>query len=389
MFLDFYDKDEYINTMRKTYKYRLYPTAKQKKALQGSLDACRWVYNKTLETRKQAWEERKESLSRYDTSNLLTKWKQDNQLLNNAYSQCLQDVTMRVDLAFRSFFRRVKAGEKPGYPRFRGFDRYDSFTFPQSGFNLLEDKLKISKIGSVRIVKHRDIEGTIKTLTVRRTNDKWYACFSCEVKSKPLPVTDRVVGIDVGLTSFATFSTGEKIDNPRFFKADEKKLAKAQRRLSKADKGTSDRKKQRKKVSHIHEKIANKRNDFAHKLSRKIVNKYQVISLEKLNVKDMMSNQTKIFGHKLNKSISDVAWSQFANFTAYKAECAGRQVVFVNPRHTSKMCSRCGQLVEKTLADRVHSCSCGLVLDRDENAAINILSAGLSTLGLAPGSPRL
>lgn len=375
--------------MRKTYKYRLHPTAKQKKALRLSLDACRWVYNKTLETRKQAWEERKESLSRYDTSNLLTEWKKENPTLSNAYSQCLQDVTMRVDLAFRAFFKRVKAGETPGYPRFRGFDRYDSFTFPQSGFNLLEDKLKISKIGAVKIVKHRDIEGIIKTLTIRRTNDKWYACFSCEINPEPLPVTDKVVGIDVGLASFATFSTGEKIDNPRFFKTDEKKLAKAQRRLSKADKGTPDRKKQRKKVSRIHEKITNKRTDFAHKLSREIVNKYQVIALEKLNVKDMMSNQTKVFGHKLNKNISDVAWNQFMQFTIYKAECAGRQVIFVNPRNTSKMCSRCGQLVEKTLADRVHSCSCGLVLDRDENAAINILSAGLSTLGLAPGSPRL
>ena len=375
--------------MRKTYKYRLHPTAKQKKALRLSLDACRWVYNKTLETRKQAWEERKESLSRYDTSNLLTEWKKENPTLSNAYSQCLQDVTMRVDLAFRAFFKRVKAGETPGYPRFRGFDRYDSFTFPQSGFNLLEDKLKISKIGAVKIVKHRDIEGIIKTLTIRRTNDKWYACFSCEINPEPLPVTDKVVGIDVGLASFATFSTGEKIDNPRFFKTDEKKLAKAQRRLSKADKGTPDRKKQRKKVSRIHEKITNKRTDFAHKLSREIVNKYQVIALEKLNVKDMMSNQTKVFGHKLNKNISDVAWNQFMQFTIYKAEYAGRQVIFVNPRNTSKMCSRCGQLVEKTLADRVHSCSCGLVLDRDENAAINILSAGLSTLGLAPGSPRL
>lgn len=375
--------------MRKTYRYRLHPTAKQKKALQLSLDACRWAYNKTLETRKQAWEERKESLFRYDTSNLLTEWKKENLALNNAHSQCLQNVTMRVDLAFRAFFRRIKAGETPGYPRFRGFDRYDSFTFPQSGFNLLEDKLKISKIGAVKIVKHRDIEGTIKTLTIRRTNDKWYACFSCEVKPKLLPVTDKVVGIDVGLASFATFSTGEKIDNPRFFKTDEKKLAKAQRRLSKADKGTPDRKKQRKKVSCIHEKIANKRIDFAHKLSRKIVNKYQVIALEKLNVKDMMSNQTKIFGHKLNKSFGDVAWSQFMQFTTYKAAEAGRQVVFVNPRNTSKMCSRCGQLVEKTLADRVHTCSCGLVLDRDENAAINILSSGLRGLGLAPGSPRL
>jgi putative transposase len=375
--------------LKKTFKYRLYPTAKQTKALQLSLDACRWVYNKTLETRKQAWEERQESISRYDTSNLLTEWKKDNPSLANAYSQCLQNVTMRVDLAFRSFFRRVKAGEKPGYPRFRSFDRYDSFTFPQSGFSLVEDRLKISKVGAIRIKRHRNIEGDIKTLTIRSTNDKWYACFSCEVETKSLPISDKVVGIDVGLASFATFSNGEKIGNPRFFKADQKKLAKAQRRQSKAKKGTPDRRKQRKKVSRIYERISNRRTDFAHKLSRKIVNKYQIIAFEKLNIKDMMSNQTKVFGHKLNKSIGDVAWNQFMQFTTYKAAYADRQVVFVNPRNTSKMCSRCGRLVEKTLADRVLRWLCGLVLDRDENAAINILSAGLSTLGLAPGSRRL
>ena len=145
----------------------------------------------------------------------------------------------------------------------------------------------------------------------------------------------------------------------------------------------------RTKVSRIYEKITNRRNDFAHKLSHRLVKENQVIAFEKLNIKDMMDNHTNIFGHKLNKNISDVAWNQFTNYTTYKAECAGRQVVFVNPRNTSKMCSRCGQLVEKTLANRVHRCSCGLVLDRDENAAINILSLGLKTLGLAPGSRLL
>lgn len=375
--------------MRKTFKYRLFPTVKQKKSLQLSLDACRWAYNKTLEIRKQAWEERKESLSRYDTSNLLTQWKQDNQFLDNAYSQCLQNVTMRIDLAFRAFFRRVKEGEKPGYPRFRGFDRYDSFTFPQSGFRLSEDRLKIAKVGSVKITQHREFEGSIKTLTIKRINDKWFAAFSCEFKPQPLPLVDAVVGIDIGLQSFAVLSTGEKIANPRFFKMDEKALVKIQRKLSKQEKGTRKRKRVKRILCRVYERISNKRQDFAHKLSRRIVNENQVIAFEKLDIKDMMNNHTKIFGHKLNKSIGDVAWNQFMNFTAYKAAEAGRQVVFVNPRNTSKMCSRCGQLVEKTLADRIHHCSCGLVLDRDENAAINILSLGLKTLGLAPGSRLL
>ena len=376
--------------MRKTFLYRLHPTHGQKTKLEAFLNACRWTYNKTLETRKEAWEKRQESVSLYDANHFLPQWKEDNPDLTNAFSQCLQNAQLRVDLAFKAFFRRVKAGEALGYPRFKGKDRYDSFTFPQSGFKLVDSKLSLSKVGSVRIRKHREIEGSVKTLTVRRTpTGKWWAAFSCEVEPEPLPRIKAVVGIDVGLASFATLSTGEKIANPRFFNTDAVKLAKAQRRLCKVDKGTPDKIKWRTKVSRIYEKTTNRRNDFAHKLSHRLVKENQVIAFEKLNIKDMMGNHTNIFGHKLNKSISDVAWNQFTNYTTYKAECAGRQVVFVNPRNTSKMCSRCGQLVEKTLANRVHRCSCGLVLDRDENAAINILSLGLKTLGLAPGSRLL
>jgi len=364
---------------KRTFKYRLYPTKAQQTAMQKSLDACRWVYNRTLEVRKTAWEERKESIGRYDTIKMIPQWKQDNSNLTDAYSQSLQEVCTRVDLAFQAFFRRVKSGETPGYPRFKGADRYDSFTYPQSGFRLLEKQLELSKIGLVKIRKHRNIEGEIKILTIRRTaTGKWYACFSCEVEPKPLPKIEAVVGIDVGLESFATFSTGEKIENPRFFKKSETRLAKAQRKLSKQKKGSPERKKAKKVVAHTHEKIVNQRRDFAHKASRAIVNSYQVIALEKLDIKQMRENGFK----GIRKSIGDVAWNQFVQFTRYKAEEAGREFVQVNPRNTTKMCSRCGQLVEKKLFTRVHICPhCGLSLDRDENAAINILARGLSRLG--------
>ena len=366
--------------MRKTYKYRLFPTGKQKKALQSFLDACRWVYNKTLEARKKAWEERRESLSLYDTSKLIPQWKEENPNLSNAFSQCLQNAQQRVDLALKAFFRRVKTGEKPGFPRFRGFDRYDSFTFPQFGFEITGNGLKISKIGTVKIKLHRKLLGEIKICTIQKNSTgKWYACFSCEIKPKPLRKVKKVVGIDMGLESFATLSTGEKIGNPRFFKTDENKLAKVQRRLSKAEKDSPDRKKQRKKVGNLHEKIGNRRKDFAHQLSRKIVNEYQVIAFEKLNIKEMRKNGFK----GIRKSIGDVAWNQFMQFTAYKAECAGRTMAFVDPRNTSKMCSRCGQIVEKKLSDRIHSCSCGLTLDRDHNASINILALGMKSLASA------
>jgi len=364
----------------KTFQYRLYPTKKQVKALQVSLDACRYVYNKTLETRKNGWEERKESISFYDTNKLLTDWKKDKPDLTNAYSQCLTDAQMRVELAFKGFFRRIRKGETPGYPRFKGKDGYDSIAYSQSGYKIIDNRLKLSKIGSVRIKQHREIEGVIKTVNIRRSGEKWYANFSCEIEPNILPKVDAVVGIDMGLISFATLSTGEKIDNPRFFREAEVKLAKLQRRLSKAAKGSADSTKQKKKVANIHVKITNKRKDFAHKLSRKLVNQYQAIAFEKLNIKGMVENHTECFGHNLNKSINDAAWNQFIAYTTYKAEWAGRQVVMVDPRNTSKMCSRCGQIVEKDLSVRVHSCSCGLTLDRDHNASINILALGMKSL---------
>lgn len=363
--------------LKKTYRYRIYPTAKQIKALQASLDSCRWTYNQTLAIRKKSWEEEQKSLSLYDTNKLLVQWKIDKPDLANAFSQCLQNAQLRVDLAFKAFFRRVKAKENPGYPRFRSFDRYDSFTFPQSGFRLVNDRLKLSKIGSVKIRKHRDIEGTVKTLTIRHSaTGKWYASFSCKVETNPLREVESVVGIDVGLASFATFSNGNKIENPRFFRTEEKVLAKAQKKLSKQEEGSAKREKAKKVVCRIHERISNKRSDFTHKLSRTLVNTYQIMAFEKLNIKQMRENGFK----GIRKSIGDVAWGQFIQFTTYKAACAGRTVIFVDPRNTSRRCSRCGQFVEKTLSDRIHSCSCGLVMDRDENASLNILRVGLDTL---------
>ncbi len=284
---------------------------------------------------------------------------------------------MRVDLAFKAFFRRVKARENSGYPRFKGKGRYDSFTYPQYGFKLDGDRLHLSKIGDVRIVLHRPVEGTIKTLAIRRSSTgKWYACFSVEYYPSPLPQKEITVGIDVGLESFATLSNGEKIENPRFFRTDEKALAKAQRKLSKVETGTPERKKARKIVAHIHERIANRRLNFAHQTSRQLVDWFGTIVFEDLNVKNMEKN------HHLAKSIADVAWTMFISITESKAEEAGSRVILVNPRNTSQQCSRCGMIVAKTLSDRVHSCPhCGLVMDRDQNAAINILRLGLQSQG--------
>ncbi|HKI53143.1 MAG TPA: transposase [Anaerolineales bacterium] len=367
----------------KTFKYRLKPSKSQRTKLIQTLELCRWVYNETLATRKNTWEQEQKSLSLYDTNKLLTLWKQEHPELGDVFSQVLQNVQERVDLAFKAFLRRVKAGEKAGYPRFRSYGWYDSFTFKQFGFELLDKGLYLSKIGTMKIILHRPIEGRIKTLTIQRDAvGDWYACFACEVVPEPLPFKDLAIGIDLGLTYFAKFSYGDGIDNPRFFRRDEKELAKAQRKLSKVEKGTPERAKRRKAVQHIHQRIANRRRNFAHQESRKLVNSFGLLVFEDLRIKNMLQN------HRLAKSISDAAWRQLIQYTTYKAENAGRVVVLVEPRNTSQICSCCGEMVEKSLDVRVHVCPfCGLIMDRDQNAAINILRLGLESLGIDPRSP--
>ena len=364
--------------MRKSFKYRIYPTKSQRSRMERTLDLCRWVYNQTLAYRKNAWEQDNKSVSKFDTYNKLPAWKVEKPELAEVHSQVLQNVQERVDLAFKAFFRRVKLGEKPGYPRFKGRGWYDSFTFPQSGFKLVSGKLRLSKIGDVMIKLHRPIEGKIKRLTVRRSStEKWFACFSVEIDDPPKPPwkDGLMAGIDVGLENFATLSNGEKIDNPRFFRSEEKALAKAQRRLSKYETGTPERKKALKVVQRTHERIANRRYDFAHQVSHNLVERFGLIAFEDLSITNMLKN------HCLAKSILDAAWRLLIITTLYKAESAGSMVVLVDLRNTSQLCSRCGLKVTKSLSERGHECPrCGLVMDRDENAAINILRLGLQSL---------
>lgn len=371
--------------MVKTFRYRIYPTRAQETILERTLEECRWVYNQTLAYRRDAWQERRETIYYYGTTKLLPQWKQEHPSLNIVYSQVLQDAQRRVDKAFKGFFRRVKNGHKKvGYPRFKGKGRYRSITYPQFGFGLTDDgSLRLSKVGDIKIELHRPIEGQVKQVTILRyPTGKWFVSFNAEVEPEPLPEIGKYVGIDLGLSAFAALSNGKQVANPRFFRKEEKALAKAQRRLSKTEKGTPEYAKRRKVVACVYERIANKRIDFSHQLSRQIVNEYDIICLEDLNIRNMVKNRC------LAKSISDAAWRQLITHTMQKAENAARRVVLVDPRNTSKMCSRCGFLVEKTLSDRVHSCPhCGLVLDRDYNAAINILTLGLQSLGLGPRSP--
>ena len=260
-------------------------------------------------------------------------------------------------------------------------------TFPQygNGCQLVDGVLKLSKVGALRVVQHRPLEGIPKTCTIRRrSTGKWYVTIVCEVNAQPLPATGAAVGIDMGLLSFATLSTGESTPCPKFLRTDEKDLKRTQRKLSAAAKGTPERRKRRRIVARVHERITNRRTNFTHQESRRLVNCFDVIAVEDLSVNRMVHN------HCLAKSIQDAAWSQFATCLSYKAAWAGRVYVAVNPAYTSQDCSTCGHRQKKTLAERVHQCACcGLTLDRDHNAALNILTLGQQSLGLVPRSPWL
>jgi len=369
--------------MRKTFKYRLFPTQAQVTVLESQLDECRWLYNHFLEQRKTSYETTKTAPSMYDQQATIPALKKGRPSLSVAHSQVLQNVAVRIDLAFKAFFRRVKSGETPGYPRFRGKFRYHSMTFPQapSGCKLVGDKLTLAKVGSLHVVLHRPVQGVVKTCTVRRASTgKWYVSFSCEVPTpEPLPTSTAPVGIDVGLTTFATFSDGEEVANPRFFRTDEKELAKAQRKFAKTAKGTAERRKARKPVARIHERIAFRRHNFAHQESSKIVKRFGFIAVEDLEVNRMVHNRC------LSKSISDAAWSLFFSVLFVKAESAGRTAIKVNPAYTTQTCSSCGHRQKLTLDVRVYRCPCcQLVLNRDHNAALNILALGLQGVGSNP-----
>ncbi len=369
--------------MLKTFKYRLYPSHGQVTLLRRSLGECRWLYNHLLAERKTAWDERHEAVRLYDQMGTLPALKAERSSLKLIYSQVLQNVAVRIDLGIQAFFRREKAGETPGYPRFRGEHRYSSLTYPQVTNGCVKidhHRLVASGLGKIKMVYHRPLEGTPKTATISvSSTGKWSVCFSCEVaEPTPLPKPDAPVGIDVGLTTFATLSTGEQVSNPRFFRSDEAALAKVQRRFSKEAKGTTERAERHKPVARVHERIAWRRSNFTHQHSRRIVNQFDTICVEDLSINRMLHN------HCLAKSISDAAWGQFATLLSYKAAWAGRRFVAVNPAYTSQDCSRCHHRQKMPLAERTYTCPCcGLVRDRDLNASLNILGVGLHTFGSA------
>ena len=364
--------------MIQAYKYRLYPSKAQQDLLEQTLETCRRWYNICLAERKEAYENEKRSIGKFEQLRKVKEQKQSNPYAARVHSHILQIVVQDLDQAFQAFFRRVKAGEKAGYPRFKGRNRFDSFGLKEygNGFKLEGRRLRLSGVGRLRVRWHRPLEGEIKTVRIRRQAGKWYACFACEVPAHPLEPTGQSVGIDVGIHHLLATSAGEVVDNPRWYRNAQAKLRILQRRVSRRKIGGSNRKKAVLALQRQHEHIANRRKDFLNKLAHAVIARYDCIALEDLQITGMVRNR------HLSKSILDAGWGTLKQRLADKAVEAGRQVMLVNPSYTSKTCSSCGELFESlSLADRWIECACGLSIDRDVNAAVNILRVGQTHWG--------
>ena len=352
----------------RNYKFRLYPTKKQGMQMRDHLWVEKNLWNMILHANQTTYNETGKFLNRNEMQKMAKN--------TGLYSQVAQTLSHRLQDALWRMVKLRKQGKECGYPRFKNIDRMKSLKYPQVGFKL-DKKLKVTPFGEISIKQHREIKGKIKTLTLKReSSGKWFAIFSVETK----PITPKInngeqVGIDLGLTKFTVLSNKEVIKNPRHLKQYEAKLALLEQRLSKKKKGSHNRRKAKFKVARLYERVANTRADFLHKTSTRLINTYSLIALEKLASQEMSQQN-------YGKSINDAGWGMFANMVSYKAENAGCKVVFVDPKNTTQECSNCQTIVKKGLQDRIHDCPfCGLVMDRDLNAAKNILIR--ATAGLA------
>jgi len=367
--------------IRKTYQYKLKPTPEQAHMLERTLMLCRHVYNAAIGERREAWQKCGVSVSYYQQKAELPSIKEAMPEYSEVNSQVLQDVVLRVERAFQAFLRRVKADERPSYPRFHGRNRYASFTYPQvgehGGARLDNGFLVLSKIGRIAVRWSRPLEGTPKTVTIRREADGWYMSISCaDAPIHPLPSTGQETGIDLGLEAFATLSNGTRIFHPGWYRKAEHVLKTAQRRVSRRKQGSNRRGKAVKLLAKAHQKVRRQRLDFHHKTALRLVRESDTIYHEELQTSNMVRN------HHLAKSISDAGWAAFLTILSFKAVWAGRRVMAVNPAYTSQTCSGCGVMVHKGLSVRWHSCTeCGTSLHRDHNAAKNIERAGQARRG--------
>jgi len=374
-----------VDTITRTFEFKLRTNKSFVEACEREREHSREIYNAALAERIYYYKATGKSLGYVEQSRHLTDARTLPEVKSHLRS-IQQDALIRLDEAFDGFFRRIRNGEKPGFPRFKGKNRYNSFSqiyekappCPIQG-----DKLKVPGVGTCRVRLSRPIEGVCKQIRIKRREDGWYAFIVCEIpKPKPLPPTGQTVGVDAGIASFATLSIGEEIENPRHLKKSLGNLKRQQRRLSRKKKGSKRRAKQKNKVARAHQKVSRCRKDFHHKVSTDLVTRFDSIAVEDLNIGGMVKN------HHLAQAIYDVAWGKFFNMTQTKAESAGRVFKRVDPRYTSQICSNCGNKQKMPLAIRIYECeSCGLIINRDHNAAINIDRAG-QTRNYARGERR-
>ena len=382
----------------RTYKFRIYPKKHQVESMNFMLNLSRELYNAMLQQRIYALRSGRK-VDYNSQQDELPELKKAFPECRNIHSLAIQDVAHRVDRTFDNFFRRVKEKKKgknikAGFPRFKSRDQYNSITYTQSGFRILDNgHIWLSKIGKIRMFMHRTITGDIRTLSIKRdTVGDWFVTITVEIPKEEFPFPDtetkqqieilRPVGTDLGLTSIITTSEGLQVEPPQYLRKSEKKLERAQRELSRKKECSGKRSKTKKRVAKIHRKINRQRDDFSHKISRNLVSSHDLIAFEDLNINGMIRN------HHLARSISDAGWNKIIQYTMYKAESAGICVIMVDPRHTSQKCSRCGNIKhDLKLSDRIYHCNiCDLTIDRDLNAAINVLNEGMKQIGR--GTPK-
>ena len=362
--------------MRRAFKFRLYPNANQARELGIMVETHRRLYNAALEQRKLAYETRGISLNYYAQANQLKELRADDPYQARTNFSSEQATLRRLDTSYQNFFRRCKQGSRaPGFPRFKGRDHFDSVTFPTygDGIRLKDNRLRVQHVGAIRTKVHRAVEGTVKTASIKREADKWFVVLSCDLGDVVVPPSTLPAGgIDVGLEVFLTTSDGQRIENPRYLKAEIPQLRRLQRATSRKNRGGRNRRKASRRVRVLHARVRNLRHEHHHQTALFLIRLYGLIGVEGLRVSNMLKN------HSLARAISDAGWAGFVNVLRCKAERAGAEVVAVNPRGTSQECSGCGVEVPKKLGERWHTCPhCGLSLHRDENAARNILARAL------------
>jgi len=360
--------------VNRSFRFRIYPTRRQRLALEAQLGFACDLYNAALEQRRYAWRAG-QRVGYVSQCRELTVLRAAGDGPPQMSCSAMRSPLRRLDRAYQAFFRRVKAGDTPGYPRFRSRRRYDSLTW-DSAWSIQQRRLALQGIGHLKVKWHRELPASAKvsTVTVRRVVGRWYASFALALQVFPVP--DRksmpAVGVDLGVQNFAALSTGELIPGPRAYRAALRKLRVAQRRVSRRVKGSRRRRKAGLLLARLHERIRNLRRNHAHQLSRRLISDFSLIAVEDLHFRALSRGF-------LAKDINDQGWAEFSKLLGYKAEDAGIQVVRVPPGGTSQACSGCGTLVPKLLSERIHQCpSCGLVVDRDINAARNILRLGMS-----------